>query len=726
MKRAVEFKNIAEPQINALMNVLLQGESFDDAIRDFLVTLEKSDNDYIASVLLLDQDTHKIYRVIAPTLPDFYNQAITGLSIGKGIGSCGTAAYERNTVIVDNINVHPYWTSFKDLALKAGVQACWSEPILDAKHRCIGTFAIYHRQPRQPSAKQLNLIKDCATLISLALDRFALVERLEQSSMVLDHSPSGIVITDDLGQIIHVNKSYQDITGYSLEEIKGLSLGFLSSGRHDQAFYKKLWSDIKTMSCWKGEIINRKRNGEEFVVAQQIFTIKDEFGNVRRYVGFVEDITERKRAAELIYKQAHFDEVTGLHNRYEFKQRLAAIVQQAKNTDSCWALIFLDLDLFKQINDTHGHEFGDKVLQVTAQRLSEKFGAIACVARIGGDEFAVIAKEQDREQIRGQVKRLLSSLAQPIYLEGVSDTVSVSIGIALYPEDADREETWLRAADLAMYRAKQEGRNCFRFYEEQLHQQHKRKTLLRQRLILALKEGHLELAFQPIVSAEADTICKGEALLRWTDEQLGEVAPCEFIPVAEETGLIGKLGLFVVDYVLTAMQNTELLARVPQVTVNCSALELRDVDWVEQWISLVKLSGVDPSRLAIEITESVLIEEQALVLKQLNRLRDFGVTICLDEFGTGFCSLSYIHTIKPAVIKVARSFVKGIEKDVQQQTLFRAVVQIAEVFDAQVVAEGVETRQQQTMLKTLGCHYLQGELYYSPMPASEFEQLLNN
>lgn len=536
----------------------------------------------------------------------------------------------------------------------------------------------------------------------------------------------GLIITDEDGNILKANKAFSDITGYSQNEVVGKNPRFLQSGKMEPAFYQDMWKRIIEDGSWAGEIWNQRKNGEHFPEYLTITAVKDDNGRTTNYVGSFLDITERKISETQIRQLAYYDQLTGLPNRRLFRDRLEQDVKRVSRKKESLALLFIDMDKFKDVNDTLGHDKGDLLLVEAAKRIAPCIRNTDTFARLGGDEFTIVLPEYGDVSVIDRIAgRVVEVLSAPFDLGGddVGD-VSCSIGIALYPHGAESIEDLLKQADQAMYAAKQAGRNGFSYFTQSMHDDAKEKTILTNDLRHALELGQLEIHFQPIVEAESGEIVKAEALLRWRHPLRGFVPPDVFIPLAEESGLILKIGEWVfVESLKLIGQWRDRTGRLMPISVNKSPVQFVRSD-KHQWLEAYDSSGLPKNCLTVEITEGVLISESEKVKADLNLFHSNGIEVSIDDFGTGFSSLSYLNRFDVDYLKIDKSFVQNITVDAGSLTLTEAIVTMAHKLGIKTIAEGVETEEQRDSLVEMGCDYLQGYLFSKPIPADEFEKLI--
>ena len=712
---------------NRALELLARGLPLKE-IMDFVVEGVEAENPaMLCSILLIDEKGRRLLTGSAPSLPESYVSALNGLAIGPGVGCCGTAAYTAERVVVDDVGSHPFWENFKGLAMEAGLASCWSEPIIGSSGKVLGTFAIYRRSPGAPGGDDIALIESTANLIGIAIERKHIEEELQLASMVYSNTSEAMMVTDERNRIIAINPAFSQITGYGMSEVSGKDPKMLSSGRHDADFYKIMWSEIRTTGLWQGEIWNRKKNGEIYPEWLTINTILDQDGAIHRHVALFSDITDKVRTDELIWRQANFDLLTGLPNRRMFYDRLEQEIKKAHRAGLLLALLFIDLDRFKEVNDTLGHQVGDVLLVEAASRIVSCVRESDTVSRLGGDEFTVILSElPEADHVEKIAQNIIAKLVEPFVLGNEIAYVSASIGITFYPSDALDVEQLLRNADQAMYVAKNAGRNRFSYFTSALQEKAQSRLRLLNDLRGALAGEQFMLYFQPIVELSSGSIVKAEALLRWNHPERGMVSPMEFIPLAEETGLIVDIGDWVFrEAARWASRWNELRPGNFQVSVNESPVqfqsETRDIDAWLDYLNELDLSG---QNVVIEITEGLLLNADSHVTDKLIQFRDAGIQVAIDDFGTGYSALSYLKKFDIDYLKIDQTFVRDLATDPSDMALSEAIIMMAHKLGLKVIAEGVETVEQKALLVEAGCDYAQGYLFSKPVPPDEFEMLL--
>lgn len=539
------------------------------------------------------------------------------------------------------------------------------------------------------------------------------------------------MVTDAHACILRINRAFTDLTGYRAADIVGRTPRVLRSGHHDDAFYTSMLDTIGRMGQWQGEIWDRHKEGGVFPKWMTITAVKDAQGAVTHFVATYVDVSERKRAEDRIEQLAFYDVLTGLPNRALMHERLKRAIAANAGVDRYGALLLADLDYFRAINDTLGHAQGDVLLQQVSQRLNACVQGEDTVARIGGDEFAVIlldlygSEAQAAYKAETAAQRILEALGRNYQLENSSHLCSASIGIALFQGGQATSESLLKQAELAMYQAKSDGRNRLHFFDKALEQAIIERMQLERELREAIGADQLVLHYQPQVRAD-DGVCRiigAEVLVRWNHPVRGLLTPGQFIPVAEETGLILLLGAWVLD---AACRQLAVWAERPEMAglslaVNVSAMQFLQENFISQVLTTLAHTGADPCRLKLELTESLLLNNSNAVIATMEELRACGLRFSLDDFGTGYSSLSYLKRLPLDQLKIDQSFVSDLEIDANDAAIVRSIIALAHSLDLAVIAEGVEAVGQQNFLVSLGCNHFQGYYFSPPLPLAIFE-----
>ena len=571
-------------------------------------------------------------------------------------------------------------------------------------------------------------------LIKLLHSKDQEVEQNQNQLRVLASSfnlQEGIIICDENGLIIKTNQAFSNITGYSAEEALGRNPRFLSSGRHDASFYTEMWKSLLANGKWDGEVWNRRKTGEIYPENLAIVIIKDSEGKTINYVASMTDITKRVADSEEIKQLAFFDPLTGLPNRRLLLDRLAQSLHSNERTGNHGALLFLDLDNFKAINDSYGHDSGDLLLQQAAVRIVDSVRAIDTVSRIGGDEFVVILQSLNQQESEAVIeaeiiaKRILYSLNVPYKIKGRDDLCSTSIGATIFQSNADSIDV-LKQADIALYKAKESGRNVLFFFDPIMQTIINAQAEIKRDLKEALLQHQFELYYQVQVDNNGAPV-GAEALLRWLHPTKGYISPADFIPIAEESQAIISIGDWVIDAACAQLKQWESneLTRTLSLSVNISAKEFRAENFVEKLKMTIRHHAINPSKLRFELTEGMLISDINDAIETMNKLNELGIYFELDDFGTGYSSLQYLKRLPVYQLKIDRTFVRDVVESVNEQGIVRAIIAMAEALQIRVLAEGVETKAQRQHLADIGCNYFQGYLFGKPVPIDQFEAALH-
>lgn len=554
-------------------------------------------------------------------------------------------------------------------------------------------------------------------------------KELHLAAMVFHDCGEAMMIMDADNRIVAVNPAFERITGYRNSEVIGENSRILNPDQHGNLDHDVIDQEVRTIGQWQGERLNRRRNGEVFSIRTTINTLFNLDGSVYRRLALFSDITQKKEMEQLIWQQANLDSLTGLPNRRLFRENLSQQIQHAHRTNSSLALMFLDLDGFKHVNDTLGHDIGDILLEEAARRLKACVRRTDHVARLGGDEFTVIVSNlPDSDSVERIALNILKKLSEPFRLGDEIAYVSASIGITLCPGDAVEIEELLKNADQAMYAAKQQGRNQLCFFTRSMQDAAQAKRHLINDLRDAVERSEFHLVYQPIIELATGIIRKAEALIRWHHPSRGLVSPAEFISVAEETGMIHEIGEWVFrEAARQALQWRKLFHPQFKVSINMSPAQFRRPCRDNMALTdHLQLSGLSGEGLVIEITEGLLLDASPDVTAQLQAFREKGIEIALDDFGTGYSSLSYLKKFDIDYLKIDQSFVRNLSPHTDDMALCEAIVAMAHKLGIKVIAEGVETAAQRSLLTTIGCDYTQGYLYSKPVSAEKFHEFMRS
>lgn len=546
--------------------------------------------------------------------------------------------------------------------------------------------------------------------------------RARLSAKVFDASNDAILVCDAHNRIVSVNRAFETITGYARSDVLGRDPALLFSNVGARIRYQTMWENLDTGGAWQGELPSRRSDGSAFPAWFSISLARDAEGRPEHYIAVFADITERKAQEQRIAHLAFHDELTGLPNRRLFADRLAVALLQARRDSHALAVLFVDVDRFKNINDSLGHASGDELLKQVAQRLLDTVRAGDTVARMGGDEFVLLCPGVDSQAIAARAQSMLAELEQPYHVMGMALHVSSSMGIACYPEDGDSAEVLVRNADAAMYLAKDRGRNNFQFYAPDLNAGILARLKLEMDLRAALDAGEFELHYQPKIALASGALHGVEALIRWRKDGV-MIPPGQFIPVAEESGLIAAIGDWVVAEACRQHLAWIRAGLAPlRIAVNISARQFSQPGFASAIGALVRAQGCPPDAIELELTESMLMTDVQRATLTLAELKTLGFAVAIDDFGTGFSSLNYLRHFPVDVLKIDQSFVRELLDDRAALAIIEAIIALAGALGMQTVAEGVETAAQRSLLAERGCGAMQGYLVARPMPAAELSK----
>jgi diguanylate cyclase (GGDEF)-like protein/PAS domain S-box-containing protein len=592
--------------------------------------------------------------------------------------------------------------------------------------------ALYFEEVHISPVKDIN--GDVSHYVAVKVDISArkLAEDNLRIAAAVFQSQEGMIVADVNAVILRVNKAFTEITGYSAEEVIGSTPKVLSSGLHDKVFYDAMWETLGKSGTWEGEVWNRRKNGEAYLERLIITAVKNDAGKVTNYVATMTDITSSKEASEEIHNLAFYDPLTQLPNRRLLLDRLKQALAVSARSGRYGALLFLDLDHFKTLNDTLGHDIGDQLLKQVSVRLSACVRKVDTVARLGGDEFVVLLENLSSKSIEAAAQteiigtKIQTSLARPFIIGSHEHHSAGSIGATLFlNQEQAGVEAILKQADIAMYQAKDSGRNAIRFFDQDMQDAVIARANMEHELRAAITQMQFQLNFQPQVDDEG-TILGAEVLIRWSHPQRGIVLPGEFIDLAEDTGLILPIGKWVLNAACAQLKawRDHPYTKNLTLSVNVSAKQFRQANFVEQVQSVINHYAINPSLLKLELTESILFKDINGMISTMNALRSIGIGFELDDFGTGYSSLQYLKKLPLSQLKIDQSFVRDIAIDSNDRTLVLTIITMAHSLGLEVIAEGVETQQQLDFLKENGCDHYQGYLFSKPVPLDEFEALL--
>ncbi len=613
----------------------------------------------------------------------------------------------------------------RERAYTYGLQSFIAVP-LHAQGRVLGSLNLYAQRPGVFDAEAVHRLENLAARISvtmlLAIDQQQL--RLQGTAMA--SVANAVFITDCDGNIDWVNDAFSKLCGYTRAEVCGKTPRVFKSGKHESDYYQKVWQEILGGNVWRGEVVNRHKDGRLYTVNQTITPLLDTQGKVSHFVAIHEDITAQKEAESRICHMAHYDALTNLPNRTLFIDRLQQEMVRACRAKRLVAVLFLDLDRFKIINDTMGHAFGDTLLKALAERLKNCIRESDTVSRRGGDEFTfTITDLSAPPDVAPIAQKIIEAVSPPFQIENHEINITCSVGIAIYPLDADHAEDLIKKADIAMYHAKESGRNNYKYYREEINADSMEKMKLRNSLQRALNNGELLLYYQPQINLHNGKIIGMEALARWLHPDFGMISPSKFIPIAEEFGLISMIGEWVLT---TACAQTKRWHNAGfsslRVTVNLSARQFEQKDFCKTVFTVLEKTKLDPHYLELEITEGNILQNIEVVAAILEELRALGIRFSIDDFGTKYSSLSYLRRIPFNTLKIDRSFLENITTSPDDAAIISAIITVAERLKINVVAEGVENKDQVSLLHELQCDKIQGYVHSPPLTVNDMERYL--
>lgn len=578
------------------------------------------------------------------------------------------------------------------------------------------------------SPQELGALMAAGRSLGVAIHRDIAGARLRQAMIAFESAAEGIVITDADFHVVAINNGYSEITGFSEQEVLGtvpheLNPEYLDADRHNS-----IQSMLASEGRWRGEIESRRRNGENYPEWVTITCVRNDDNQVVNYVLVFADISDSKRAQQTLHEMVNRDALTGLPNRRLLNELTSHALRRAEREKNNLAILFIDLDRFKIINDTLGHQVGDKLLVEVSARLSSVMRESDTVARLGGDEFLVMMDSlRDVEDASRVAKKVVSALQAEFMIDGKEIYIGASVGISVYPSDGDDVNSLIKAADIAMYQVKSSGKNGYRFYSAEMSQSAMERFNMELQLRRALERNQFEMVYQPQVSLQTGKIIGAEALVRWQHPELGTVSPAKFIPLAEETGLVTQIGEWVLRE--SARQAAEWVAQglgLQSISVNVSGVQVQRSNFPDVVFGILVETGCEPELLELEITESIVMNNTENVISTFNRIKQTGVRLAIDDFGTGYSSLSYLKRLPLDKLKIDQSFVRDITQDADDRAIAGAVIALARSLELTVIAEGVEKREQQDMLKQMGCDDGQGYLYGKPVNAEVFKKILQD
>jgi diguanylate cyclase (GGDEF)-like protein/PAS domain S-box-containing protein len=553
-------------------------------------------------------------------------------------------------------------------------------------------------------------------------------QQLHVAANAIENAAEGVMICDAEGRIISVNKAFSRITGYVAEEVLGRTPELLLSAEHAESVRSEISRSVQEHGHWKGELKSRKKDGESYIEERSVSAVHDEEGHIVNFIVLFSDVTKQKEDEQRIQYLAHHDPLTGLANRTLFHQRCEDALLRAERKSSKVAVMFIDLDHFKAVNDSLGHAYGDELLRSVSMRLQDCVRKTDVVARLGGDEFTVLLNEvSDSGDVAFISKKILERLTESFTVAGHEIYVSASVGISFYPDDGQNASTLIKNADAAMYAAKEQGRNNYQFFSAEMNAQALEALMMASSLRLAIEREELVLEYQPRIDLEAGEVMGVEALVRWNHPNLGRIMPGQFIGIAEKTGLIDPLGEWVIRKACWQMVEWRKHGDAPlRVAVNLSARQFRQPDLTERIANIIRDTGLAANALEVEVTESMVMHDPQRAAVVLERLKEMGVAVAIDDFGTGYSSLSYLKRFPIDYIKIDQSFIRGLPGDTEDVGITRAIIALAKTLNVKLIAEGIDNPDQLAFLKREGCDEGQGYLISSSLPADAMRKFLGS
>jgi diguanylate cyclase (GGDEF)-like protein/PAS domain S-box-containing protein len=718
-----------------ILELITKGEPLNVILEAIVSVVEQENPTMLCSILLLDDAGNHLLNGAASSLPHFYNEAIQGIEIGLKAGSCGTAAFKNERVIVSDIQTHPYWESYKTLASHANLGACWSEPIRATNGKVLGTFAIYHHNINYPTEADLAVIEQTSGLASIAIERKKADSILKSSENRLRIAlavtkQAWFDLNVQTGEVL-TSPEYAKLLGYDPTDFHSDFQGWQDSLHPDDhdAVMAAYQNGLNQGNVFSVEYRRRKKNGDWlwFNSTAEIFEWSSPQQPLRM-IGIHTDITERKKAEKELERIAHYDLLTSLPNRALLLDRLGCAMIQCQRRNQSLGVAFLDLDGFKSVNDVHGHSVGDALLVSISQRMKAALREGDTLARIGGDEFiAVMIDFEKIEDSETVLERLLMAAASPVDVNGAVMQVSASIGVTFYPKDGLDADLLMRHADQAMYIAKQAGKNRYQLFDTAKDNELKMQREDRGDIRSALGRREFVLHYQPKVNMNTGEVIGVEALIRWQHPGRGLIPPLAFLPGIEGHAISLKLGEWVIDTALSQISQWRGIGIKLPISVNISAYQLQQANFTTRLAALLAAHPkVKAHYLELEILETSALSDIDQVSATMKACHDLGVRFALDDFGTGYSSLTHLRRLPAHLIKIDQSFVRDMLKDADDLAIIQGVIGLAKAFQRDVIAEGVETIDHGVALLKLGCELAQGYGIARPMPAGNIPEWVSS
>lgn len=722
------FRAQAERRDGTVIEILINGKTLFDAEGNPVKLLGSTQD--ITSIVALQQETKELLDLVEHSSNEIYivdAHTLDFLYVNQG--AVNALGYSKEQLLAMNVrDINPYLKEEEIEQLATLLETNGTLLNKTIHRRQDGSLYYVQAYLHQGSFQG----KDAYVLFDTDISEIIELEsKYERQAKVLENIHDAVITTDICGDITSWNKGSEKLFEYTQEEIVGKNISLIFSNNNDMSLYE-CFENINKGTNLNAEISLLKKDGSEVICDVSLSASKDDFDNINGYIGYIQDITKEKETQKLLEiqteklrHQAHHDTLTNLPNRVLFQDRLEQTIAASKRHNTRFALLFLDLDQFKHINDTLGHHVGDDVLIAVAQRIQQLIREEDTLSRLGGDEFTLILKNIKSIQDAAIVsQKIIDALKDPIIIQGMELYISSSIGIAIYPDDAQIANNLVKFADAAMYRAKEEGRNNYQFYTTDMTESAFERVILEQSLRIAIKEDELIVYYHPQIDAQTHTIVGMEALVRWRqkgDENL--VAPNKFIPLAEETGLIYNIDMIVLKKAMLQFQKWYEQGYNPgRLSANVSVKTLDKPNFIQDLSSLLNEIDLDPQYLMLEITEGHIMKNPQTSIKKLHQINKLGISIAVDDFGTGYSSLAYLKKLPIKELKIDRAFIEGLPEDEEDVAISRIIISLAEVLQLELVAEGVETKEQKEFMLINGCRTIQGFYYIPPSKAEIIEQ----
>lgn len=709
---------------NAILQKVIDGHSLSDLLHMVVYDVEASIEYARCSILLADHKQNVLTAIAAPNLPDFYNEAVDNLPIEDELGSCATAAYRKERIIVADVSTHPYWKDASELAAQADIGSCWSQPILTSEGELLGTFAIYHRHPKVPTPDDIRYIEDAATLSALVIERQQGAQQLRKLGLAVEQNPNAVLITDRDGIIEYTNPQFTEITGYSNQEILGQSPSILNSGESDPSIYQDLWGTLLNGQSWRGELHNRRKDGECYWALNYISPILDDNGEASHFVAIQEDVTEIRRINEVVSRQASHDQLTGLLNRAGFEQQLENLIRSAKRNRSQNIMLYVDIDRFKAINDSCGHVAGDELLRQFSQLLIDSLPATESVARMGIDEFAVLLEHCPARKGRDYAEKLIIELRKfSFHWQQQQFQITASLGLLIIDYAAPDVASAMLKVETACNIAKDQGENRFHLFQaedEQRSQEQKSELNWVSEIRSALASDRFELFIQKIEPLQQDTKPHYEILLRMRLDDGSLVPPGAFLPIAERFKLAAQIDLWVFDNCMHWLNDHPLAWSLFDVlAINLSGQSLGDQALQTHICNKLSELSFPASQLKFEVTETAAIANLSQAVSFIETLREQGCKFALDDFGSGLSSFAYLKNLPVDTLKIDGMFVRDMHTDSVNKAMVRSIHEVGHIMGMQTIAEFVENDEIRQQLTAMGVDFGQGYGIAKPIPIDD-------